>query len=97
MAGFMTQQGINPEFSQVSSLIAQAGGHRVPETMERNGGRKAYGRFELREIPAKICATRAALGCFKFRKQEFLESSKALWIGPFRVPASVLGVLLSSG
>lgn len=44
----------------------------MSETMEGDGSGKAYGCFELREIPAKICATRAAFGCFQFREQEFL-------------------------
>lgn len=107
----MTKQGINPEFSEVSGLIAQAGGHRVSETMKGNGSRQANRRFEFGEIPAKICATRAAFRCFQFREQEFLavfpeiqntpvqqaQSSKALWMGTLRVPASVLGAHLSSG
>ena len=72
MADFMTKQGINPEFSEVSGLITQTGGYRVPETMERNGSRKTYGRFEFGEIPAKICAAWPAYGCFQLREQEFL-------------------------
>lgn len=34
MAGFMAQQGINPEFSDIATLVSQFGRNCMPERME---------------------------------------------------------------
>jgi hypothetical protein len=57
MTGFMPEHGINPQFADMGFLIAQAGGNRMAERMERHILGDADPLLVLREGPRKVVTT----------------------------------------
>lgn len=47
MAGFMAQQGINPEFSDIATLVTQFGRNCMPERVEGDTFRQAKAFLEF--------------------------------------------------